>query len=193
MWLFLLKLNSRIFSFHTHLISYSTFYRMLAFLQTLHTHLLTQSLLIENGKNLLVLYGDSSIETYFFVHPFGVSQGSISRFALLELKVDREHSVFRIPLSVGTKELQDIVAREIDADEPFTLERFITTFKISNIKNKPKQVFVKTSIEPSEAGAAVLSDVEENEDDAPVSVSMSLSNVGSSASGGQVLGKPPLL
>jgi hypothetical protein len=153
----------------------------------------SQSLLIENGKNLLVLYGDSSIETYFFVHPFGVSQGSISRFALLELKVDREHSVFRIPLSVGTKELQDIVAREIDADEPFTLERFITTFKISNIKNKPKQVFVKTSIEPSEAGAAVLSDVEENEDDAPVSVSMSLSNVGSSASGGQVLGKPPLL
>jgi hypothetical protein len=159
----------------------------------------SQSLLIENGKNLLLLYGDSSIETYFFVHPFGVSQGAISRFALLELKVDKEHSVFRIPLSAGTKELQDIVAREIDADEPFTLERFITTFKISNIKNKPKQVFVKTTTETTGSGAVV--DVVENEEDIdePVQVSMSsvpstaLSRDESSGAGaGAFPGKPPL-
>ena len=118
---------------------------------------------------------------------------------MLELKVDKEHSVFRIPLSAGTKELQDIVAREIDADEPFTLERFITTFKISNIKNKPKQVFVKTAIESTGSGAVV--DVVENEEDIDEPVQVSMSSIPSSAlsrdeSAGAVAGafpgKPPL-
>ena len=103
----------------------------------------SQSLLIENGKNMLVLYGDQSIESYFFIHPFGVSQNVISRFGLVELKVSSEISMIKIPLTAVTPELREIISHEIDADEPFTLEQFITTFKISNIKNKIKHVFVR--------------------------------------------------
>lgn len=104
----------------------------------------SQSLLIENGKHILVLYGDASIERYFFIHPFGVTQDTISRFSLFGLKIMGETSVFKIPLSAVTPDLQETIAQEIDADEPSTLERFITTFKISNIKNKPKPLFVTT-------------------------------------------------
>jgi len=103
----------------------------------------SQSLLIENGKNMLVLYGDQSIESYFFIHPFGVSQNVISRFGLVELKVSSEVSMIKIPLTAVTPELRELISREIDADEPFTLEQFITNFKISNIKNKIKHVFVR--------------------------------------------------
>ena len=104
----------------------------------------SQSLLIENGKHMLVLYGDASIERYFFIHPFGVTQDTISRFSLFGLKITEETSVFKIHLSAVTPELQETIAREIDADEPSTLEHFITTFKIANIKNKPKPLFVTT-------------------------------------------------
>ena len=110
----------------------------------------SQSLLIENGKHILVLYGNASIETYFFIHPFGVTQDTISRFSMIGLRVAEDTSVFKIPLSLVTLDLQETIAREIDADEPFTLEQFITTFKISNIKNKPKPnpLFVTTVTEP---------------------------------------------
>jgi hypothetical protein len=105
----------------------------------------SQSLLIENGQNILVLYGDETISSYYFIHPFGVSQDTISRFALIEEKLSPELHVIKIPLTSTTQELQDIISREIGADDPFTLEKFITTFKISNIKNKPKPKLVKSA------------------------------------------------
>jgi hypothetical protein len=114
----------------------------------------SQSLLIENGKNILVLYGNASIETYFFIHPFGVTQDTISRFSMIGLKITEDTSVFKIPLSAVTLNLRETIAREIDADEPSTLERFITTFKISNIKNKPKPLFVTTVTEPGSSVAS---------------------------------------
>jgi hypothetical protein len=129
---------------------------------------ISQSLLIENGKNMLVLYGDESLESYFFIHPFGVSQNVISRFGLVELRVSSEISMIKVPLTAVTPNLQERISGEITADEPFTLEQFITNFKISNIKNKIKQVLVKKSTEEEEqegqvvapgsgAGAAVVS------------------------------------
>jgi hypothetical protein len=107
----------------------------------------SQSSLIENGKNMLVLYGDQTLDSYFFIHPFGVTQNVISRFGLVELKVTSEFSLIKIPLTAVTPELRERITAEIEADEPLTLEQFLTTFKLSNIKNKIKPVFVKKSAE----------------------------------------------
>ena len=110
----------------------------------------SQSSLIENGKNMLVLYGDQTLDSYFFIHPFGVTQNVISRFGLVELKVTSEFSLIKIPLTAVTPELREKITAEIEADEPLTLEQFLTTFKLSNIKNKIKPVFVKKSAEEGE-------------------------------------------
>ena len=108
---------------------------------------ISQALLIENGKNMMILYGNQSLESYFFIHPFGVSQNVISRFGLIELKVSSEMSMIKIPLTAVTPTLRERISGEIDADEPFTLEQFISTFKISNVKNKIKPVFIKKAAE----------------------------------------------
>lgn len=50
---------------------------------------ISQSLLIENGENMMVLYGsdgESQYSSHFFVHPFTVTQDSPSRYGLIEVK-----------------------------------------------------------------------------------------------------------
>lgn len=93
--------------------------------------LLATTKLVENNKKLLVLYGDHSIESYFFIHPWSVSEGTISRYGLFEMKINGDVSLFRMPLDAVSPILKENILREIDADEPLTVERYIQTFKPS--------------------------------------------------------------
>jgi hypothetical protein len=104
----------------------------------------SQSLLSENGKNMMVLYGDDDSNSYFFVHPFTVTQDVPSRFGLIEVKED-EYSLIKVPLEFVTPELRENIQTE--NDERVSLEDYIRTFKLGNIKNK-KRVFTLT--EPAE-------------------------------------------
>jgi hypothetical protein len=104
----------------------------------------SQSLLSENGKNMMVLYGDDDSNSYFFVHPFTVTQDVPSRFGLIEVKED-EYSLIKVPLEFVTPELRENIQTE--NDERVSLEDYIRTFKLGNIKNK-KRVFTMT--EPAE-------------------------------------------
>jgi len=148
---------------------------------------ISQSLLIENGRNMMVLYGNQSLESYFFIHPFGVSQNVISRFGLVELKVSSEMSMIKIPLTAVTPTLRERISGELDADEPFTLEQFITTFKISNVKNKIKPVFIKKVAEQlghnaSEAVPGLVNESVESESEGE-----SVESGGESESGGEIV------
>jgi hypothetical protein len=100
----------------------------------------SQSLLSENGKNMMVLYGDDDSNSYFFVHPFTVTQDVPSRFGLIEVKED-EYSLIKVPLEFVTPELRENIQSE--NDEHVSLEEYIRTFKLGNIKNK-KRVFTMT-------------------------------------------------
>ena len=100
----------------------------------------SQSLLSENGKNMMVLYGDDDSNSYFFVHPFTVTQDVPSRFGLIEVKED-EYSLIKVPLEFVTPELRENIQTE--NDERVSLEDYIRTFKLGNIKNK-KRVFTMT-------------------------------------------------
>ena len=100
----------------------------------------SQSLLSENGKNMMVLYGDDDSNSYFFVHPFTVTQDVPSRFGLIEVK-ESEYSLIKVPLEFVTPELRENIQAE--NDERVSLEDYIRTFKLGNIKNK-KRVFTMT-------------------------------------------------
>ena len=97
----------------------------------------SQSLLSENGKNMMVLYGDDDSNSYFFVHPFTVTQDVPSRFGLIEVK-EAEYSLIKVPLEFVTPDLRENI--QIENDERISLEEYIRTFKLGNIKNK-KRVF----------------------------------------------------
>jgi hypothetical protein len=98
---------------------------------------ITQSLLSENGKNMMVLYGDAEDNSYFFVHPFAVAQDVPSRFGLIEVKY-AEYSLLKIPLDFISSSLRENIRR--DDEDRVSLEEYIRAFKIGNVKNK-KRVF----------------------------------------------------
>ena len=97
----------------------------------------SQTLLSENGKNYMVLYGDEMTESYFFIQPFQITQDVPSRFGLIEIKVD-EQSLLKIPLDFVSPDLQESI--RTDDDTRISLEDYIRTFKLGNIKHK-KRVF----------------------------------------------------
>jgi hypothetical protein len=100
--------------------------------------LVSQTLLSENGKSYMVLYGDEMTESYFFIQPFQITQDVPSRFGLIEIKADDELSLLKIPLSLVSPDLQENI--RTDDDMRISLEDYIRTFKLGNIKNK-KRVF----------------------------------------------------
>jgi hypothetical protein len=97
----------------------------------------SQTLLSENGKNYMVLYGDEMTESYFFIQPFQITQDVPSRFGLIEIKVD-EQSLLKIPLDFVSPQLQESI--RTDDDTRISLEDYIRAFKLGNIKHK-KRVF----------------------------------------------------
>jgi hypothetical protein len=113
---------------------------------------ISQSLLSENGRNMMVLYGDDMTDSYFYVHPFSVTQDVPSRFGLIEVKVAADVSVLKLPLDFVSPDLQEMIRR----DENESLEEYIRTFKLGNIKHKHR-VFTMTgsvTAPPAGAGAA---------------------------------------
>jgi hypothetical protein len=98
----------------------------------------SQTLLSENGKNYMVLYGDEMTESYFFIQPFQVVQDVPSRFGLIEIKPQENISLLKIPLNYVSQELQQNI--RTDEDTRVSLEEYIRTFKLLNIKQK-KRVF----------------------------------------------------
>jgi len=111
---------------------------------------ITQSLLSENGKNMMVLYGDNATESYFFVHPFTVTQDVPSRYGLIEVKIStnisadsaESVSLLKIPLDFVSPELRENIMR--DEDVRISLEEYIRAFKLGNIKHKHR-VFTMTA------------------------------------------------
>ena len=106
---------------------------------------ISQSLLSENGKNMMVLYGDDLTESYFFVHPFTVTQDVPSRYGLIEVKIPTQGepaSLLKIPVDFISQELRE----NIHSDEyiHFSLEEYIRSFKLGNMKNKTR-VFTMTA------------------------------------------------
>jgi hypothetical protein len=100
---------------------------------------ISQSLLSENGRNMMVLYGDDMTDSYFYVHPFSVTQDVPSRFGLIEVKLEADVSVLKLPLEFVSPDLQEMIRR----DENDSLEEYIRTFKLGNIKHKHR-VFTMT-------------------------------------------------
>ena len=98
----------------------------------------SQTLLSENGKNYMVLYGDEMTESYFFIQPFQITQDVPSRFGLIEIKASDEISLLKIPLDFVSPQLQESI--RTDDDTRISLEDYIRTFKLGNIKHK-KRVF----------------------------------------------------
>jgi hypothetical protein len=129
---------------------------------------ITQSLLSENGKNMMVLYGDEEDSSYFFIHPFTVAQDVPSRFGLIEMKYN-EYSLLKVPLELVSQELRDYIHRE-DEDH-VSLEEYVRTFKIGNVKNK-KRVF--TLMEPNMVPAPVVEADQEQQPSRPVEINPSI-------------------
>ena len=99
---------------------------------------ISQTLLSENGKNYMVLFGDEMTESYFFIQTFQVIQGVPSRFGLIEIKLDEMTSILKIPLNYVAPDFQESI--RTDADMRISLEDYIREFKLLNIKKK-KRVF----------------------------------------------------
>jgi hypothetical protein len=100
---------------------------------------ISQTLLSENGNNFMVLYDDETNESYFFVHPYTVTQNVPSRYGLIELKVNPSSasesvSMLRLPLDVVSNDLRDKIRN--DEEGRISLEEYIRTFKLGNIKKK---------------------------------------------------------
>ena len=100
---------------------------------------ISQSLLSENSKNMMVLYDDDLTESYFFVHPFSVTQDVPSRYGLIEVKLPGPVSLLKIPHEFIGDEL-----REHILDARVSLEEYIRAFKLGNIKHKTR-VFTMTA------------------------------------------------
>jgi hypothetical protein len=94
----------------------------------------SQGLLSENGKNYMVLYGDEMTESYFFIQPFQVVQDVPSRYGLIEVKLNEETTVLKIPLQFVSPDLQELI--RTDDNTRISLEDYIRTFKVTNIKKK---------------------------------------------------------
>jgi hypothetical protein len=99
---------------------------------------ISQTLLSENGKSYMVLFGDEMTDSYFFIQTFQVVQGVPSRFGLIEIRPDEMTSMLKIPLSFVSPDLQEGIRS--DHDMRISLEDYIREFKLLNIKQK-KRVF----------------------------------------------------
>jgi hypothetical protein len=99
----------------------------------------------------MILYGNESLDSYFFIHPFGVTQDVISRYGLIEKKLDEETSVLKIPMEYLTDGLREMIAHELD--EPKSLEQYISDFKITNVKTKGRTLVLHKTEEPAPAPA----------------------------------------
>ena len=104
---------------------------------------ISQTLLSENGKNYMVLYGDEMTESYFFIQPFQVTQGTPSRFGLIEMK-SNELSILKIPLDLVSPQLQENI--RTDDDTRIILEEYIRSFKLGNIKHKKRVFTIKKDV-----------------------------------------------
>jgi hypothetical protein len=93
---------------------------------------ISQSLLSENGKNVMVLYGDDMTDSYFYIHPFSITQDAPSRFGLIEVKLASDASILKLPLEFVSPDLRETIRR----DENKSLEEYIRAFKLGNIKHK---------------------------------------------------------
>jgi hypothetical protein len=113
---------------------------------------ISQGLLSENSKSVMVLYGDELTESFFFVHPFTITQDVPSRFGLIEVKVE-DYSLLRIPQSFISPGLRDII-RELGEEDRVSLDEYIRTFKLGDIKHK-KRVFSLSEKANPEEGAVV--------------------------------------
>ena len=115
---------------------------------------ISQSLLSENSRNMMVLYGDDLTESYFFVHPFTVTQGVPSRYGLIEVKIAADAadadaagpvSLLKLPLTVASPELRENI--QSDESARVSLEEYIRAFKLGNIKHKAR-VFTMSGSPP---------------------------------------------
>jgi hypothetical protein len=110
---------------------------------------ISQTLLSENGENVMVAFRDHSIETesepetendphesYFFIHPFSVSQDVPSRYGMIEVK-ENDISLLRIPLQFVSQELREHIRND---EKELTIEEYIRKFKLGDIKHK-KRIF----------------------------------------------------
>ena len=97
----------------------------------------------------MVLYDDGESNSYFFVHPFAVTQNVPSRFCLIEVKHD-DYSLLKIPMEFISARLQEKIRN--DEDGRISIEEYIRTFKLGNIKNK-KRVFKLTESSNAEEPA----------------------------------------
>ena len=110
---------------------------------------ISQSLLSENGENMMVVYSNSNSNgrrsdldpdqdnAYFFIHPFTIIQDTPSRYGLIEVKHD-ELSLLKIPLAFVSPELRERIEDYVINEVP--IEEYIRNFKLGNIKHK-KRVF----------------------------------------------------
>jgi hypothetical protein len=115
----------------------------------------SQTLLSENGKNYMVLYGDEMTDSYFFVQPFQITQDVPSRFGLIEIKADGETSLLKIPLEFVSPQLQENIRTGGDGDGDgarISLEEYVQTFKLGNMKHK-KRIF--TAMKDAKESSAV--------------------------------------
>ena len=113
---------------------------------------ISQGLLSENGNSVMVLYGDELTESFFFVHPFTITQDVPSRFGLIEVKL-ADYSLLRIPQDFISPGLRDII-RESGDEGSVSIDEYIRTFKLGDIKHK-KRVFSLVDKVIPEEGAVV--------------------------------------
>jgi hypothetical protein len=115
--------------------------------------LISQSLLSENGENMMVLYGGNDAiygyNNYFFIHPFTVTQDIPTRYGLIEVK-HNDISLLTIPLEFLSLNIRNKIENYDTRD--LRIEEYIQNFKLSLIKHK-KRVFTFT--EPPIAAAAL--------------------------------------
>jgi hypothetical protein len=111
----------------------------------------------------MVLYGDEMTESYFFIQPFQITQDVPSRFGLIEIKTDAETSLLKIPLDFVSPQLRENI--RTDHDTRISLEDYVRTFKLGNIKHK-KRVFtaMKGAVEEQGQGGAAAEDVRIDEE-----------------------------
>ena len=109
----------------------------------------SQTLLSENGKNYMVLYGDEMTESYFFIQPFQITQDVPSHFGLIEIKTDAETSLLKIPLDFVSPQLRENI--RTDDERRISLEEYVRTFKLGNMKHK-KRVFTAMKVPAEEQG-----------------------------------------
>ena len=99
---------------------------------------ISQSLLSENGDNMMVICGGGSggdASSHFYIHPFTVTQDIPTRYGLIEVKHE-DVSLLSVPLEFVSPDLHDKIR---DYDE-IPIEEYIRTFKLGNIKHK-KRIF----------------------------------------------------